>query len=514
MNTQLQEKLADLPLSPGIYMYRADDGEIVYVGKAARLRSRVRQYFQSSRLQDTKTDALVAEIADVEWIETESEIDALFLESEMVKRYMPRYNVLLRDDKSETFVRVDMKSPWPTVTLTRTPGDDGAEYIGPFYNSYPVRKALRYLRRAFPYFTKPPKDSDSRLEQQIGLVPRRGGEQAMREYKANLRQLIRYIKGERKSLVRQLESDMKKAAKEQNFEEAARLRNQLHHMNELQRRVMFGDSEHLDIAKDVALSDLAQLLAIDEPLKRIECIDVSHHSGDAVVAALVVFVNGASSRSDYRKFRLSDRNDDYANIASVITRRFSVKNLQQWPKPQLLIVDGGKGQLSSALGAVKALGIDLPIVGIAKNEEVIIAPASAMNDYLARGEERDEIDLVTESDYVSINLHPGQINAGGHSRNLRAGTKVHRYSEVTKLIQRIRDESHRFAISYHHTVSGRSVQSSKLMDIPGVGSATQRKLLKALGSLRGVKLASEAELTVVVGKKKANAIKAHLGDAT
>lgn len=511
MNAKLQAKLADLPMKPGVYMYRSETGEIIYIGKAARLRNRVRQYFQASRLRDAKTDALVAEISELDWIETDSEIDALFLESEMVKRYLPRYNVLLRDDKAETFVRVDMQSPWPTVTLTRSPGDDGAEYVGPFYNSYSVRKALRYLRRAFPYFTRLPKDTDSRLERQIGLVPSRDGPLAMKAYKKDLRQLIRYIKGERKALVKQLEADMKRAADSQQFEEAARLRNQLRYMSDLQQRVMFGDSEYLDISKDIALTDLAKLLGIGEELRRIECVDISHHSGSGTVAALVVFVNGVSSRSDYRKFRLSDRNDDYANMADTLMRRFSVNNLQKWPLPQLLIVDGGKGQLSAALAAAKQAGVELPIIGLTKDREEIIVASAELSDLVNQAAKAGHLVVTKTGDYIAINLNPGGRKSSGHARNIRSNGQPSLYSEVTKLLQRIRDEAHRFAINYHHTVQAKSTRSGKLLSIPGVGPATQRKLMQTFGSASGVAKATLAELAVVVGENKARTIKDHLG---
>src|SRR5680860_1320533 len=150
-----QSQLKILPLSPGIYFHKDKNGEIIYIGKAAMLRNRVKQYFQNTRDMDAKTRALVAEIADTDWIQTESEIDALFLEAEMVKRYMPRFNILLRDDKSLIFLRIDMKNDWPYVSFTRNPADDKADYFGPFYNGFAVKKALRYLRRVFPYYTKP-----------------------------------------------------------------------------------------------------------------------------------------------------------------------------------------------------------------------------------------------------------------------------------------------------------------------------------------------------------------------
>ena len=225
MNSALESKLKTLPRSPGVYFHKSADGEVIYVGKAAVLRNRVRQYFQDSRARDNKTMALVAEIADTDWIETESEVDALFLESEMVKRYMPRYNVLLRDDKSQSYVRIDMKSEWPVVSFTRNPADDGAEYYGPFYNGYALKKALRYLRRIFPYLTRERRPGQSKLDEDLGLSPRLSdGPDA---YKANLRKLISYIKGNRKTIAAELERDMKTAAGLHDFETAANLRNKL-----------------------------------------------------------------------------------------------------------------------------------------------------------------------------------------------------------------------------------------------------------------------------------------------
>ena len=198
MNATLYAKLKTLPRSPGVYFHKSASGEVIYVGKAAVLRNRVRQYFQDSRGRDNKTMALVAEIHDTDWIETESEVDALFLESEMIKRYMPRYNVLLRDDKSQTFVRINMKSQWPVVSLTRNPADDGADYYGPFYNGFALKKALRYLRPIFPYLTHERRPGQSKLDEDLGLSPKvSDGPQA---YKANLRTLISYIKGNRKAI--------------------------------------------------------------------------------------------------------------------------------------------------------------------------------------------------------------------------------------------------------------------------------------------------------------------------
>ncbi|MEO7904833.1 MAG: UvrB/UvrC motif-containing protein, partial [Candidatus Saccharimonadales bacterium] len=276
MNDRLADKLKSLPRSSGVYFHKDKSGQVIYVGKAAVLKNRVRQYFQSKRDMDVKTLALVAEIDDTDWIETESEVDALFLESEMVKRYMPRFNILLRDDKSQSYIRIDMNSVWPYVCFTRNPADDGAEYFGPYFNGYALKKALRYLRKTFPYYTKQPTvGARPSLDAHLGLEPMG---MTSDEYHAQLRKLVSYIKGHRVQLVRELERDMKTAAGLHDFERAATLRNRLHNLRELQRRIMFGDREFLDISKDKALGQLVDLFGLAKVPARIEGYDISHMS--------------------------------------------------------------------------------------------------------------------------------------------------------------------------------------------------------------------------------------------
>lgn len=516
MNARLKAKLQTLPSSPGVYFHKDTNGEIIYVGKAAVLKNRVRQYFQDSRGRDNKTMALVAEIEDTVWVETDSEIDALFLESEMVKRYMPRYNVLLRDDKSQLFVRIDMKSQWPTVTFTRNPSGDGAEYFGPFYNGHELKKALRYLRRVFPYFIREPSSRDSQLEAQIGLNPdTREGSVA---YKQTLRKLISYIKGNRKTLARELEAEMKLAAKQQQFEEAVRLRNRLRAMNELTRRIMFGDQEFLDISKDKALRDLSMILGLDGTLRRIEAYDISHHDGQNVVASMVVFTNGVSDRSEYRKFKMMRQtNDDTGNIYDTLLRRLGPKNIKSWGEPDLLLIDGGKGQLTAAVRAQMERGTAYPVISIAKrNEEIIVAKQGSNVSTGAIRELQihptDGVAVYDDGEFFTINLHVGRTNAGSHSKNLRGGSTMSPYDDVVRLFQRLRDESHRFAISYHSTLKRAKQTASVLDSIPGIGPKTRQKLLRAFGSLAGVKRASVEQLSELVGKHKAERLHQELGE--
>lgn len=491
MKEVLKEKLKQLPISPGVYFHKSKTGEIIYVGKAAVLRNRVRQYFQNSRDMDIKTKALVEEIFDTDWVETESEIDALFLESEMVKRYMPRYNVLLRDDKSQTFVRIDMNSEWPTVSFTRNPLDDGASYFGPYCNGYAIKKAMRFLRRVFPYYTKKPKTGvRPDLDSHIGLSPKPGTNSA--EYKSNLRSLIKYIKGGRRQIVDQIEKAMKKAAASQDFEAAVELRNRLSDLRSLQQKIMFGDKEFLDISKDRALSDLKELLGLPKLPARIEGFDISHMSGRNVVASMVVFTNGVSDRANYRKFKTrEERNDDFKNMNETISRRLSEKNIKDWGLPDLILIDGGKGQLDSATSARDERGVKIPFIGLAKREEQIVIKLDSSLVTLNH-EKLAAVDgyLTKSKGFILINLP--------HS------------SDIVKLLQRVRDESHRFAVSYHSVLKRADKKGSSLDDIPGIGPATSKKLIKKFGSLRGVKSASIEEVSLVIGESKARLVAQYL----
>ncbi|MDB5165795.1 MAG: putative excinuclease subunit domain protein [Candidatus Saccharibacteria bacterium] len=491
MNTALEAKLKDLPRTPGVYFHKNASGEIIYVGKAAMLRNRVRQYFQSTRDMDVKTRALVAEIHDTDWVETESEIDALFLESEMVKRYMPRFNILLRDDKSQLFVRIDMNNEWPYVCFTRNPADDGADYYGPYYNGYAVKKAFRYLRKVFPYYTKPPKDHHADLDVHLGLSP--SPLLTSEEYKTILRKLVRYLKGGRKALAIELEKEMRLAARLHDFEAAADLRNKLSNLRELQRRIMFGDKEFLDISKDKALSDLKELLGLSKISARIEGYDISHMSGTNVVASQVVFINGTSSRSDYRKYKTKiEHNDDFYNMNETITRRLSDKNLKAWGMPDLMLIDGGKGQLDAALKAREMRGVsDLPFIGLAKREEQIVIDHERSGVTLNKEKLQQLEGYATHSDaFTLVNLP--------HS------------SHIVKLLQRIRDESHRFAVSYHTVLKRNKQTASSLEEIPGIGPATRRKLIKTFGSLRNVNTASMDDLVAAVGAVRAQTLSKYL----
>ncbi|HZJ34718.1 MAG TPA: excinuclease ABC subunit UvrC [Candidatus Angelobacter sp.] len=508
-----QSRLKTLPLSPGVYFHKDKNGEIIYIGKAAILKNRVKQYFQNTRDMDAKTRALVAEIADTDWVQTESEIDALFLEAEMVKRYMPRYNILLRDDKSLIFVRIDMNNQWPFVSFTRNPSDDGADYFGPYYNSFAVKKALRYLRRVFSYYTKFPGLNPGKnkpdLDAHLGLSP---VDMKSDEYKANLRGLISYIKGNRKKLLADLERDMKIAAKKHDFELAAIIRNKIHNLRELQQRIMFGDKEFLDISKDKALADLKDLLGLAKIPARIEGYDISHMSGTNVVASMVVFTNGVSDREQYRKFKTRiEHNNDFYNMNETITRRLSQKNLKNWGKPDLVLIDGGKGQLDATLRARDKCGQeDIPFIGMAKKFEQIII-TNPKKHTITPNQTFRGLSLENRKCVVILNLKKleelnGYVIDSGYFSIINLPNSTH----IIKLLQRVRDESHRFAISYHTVLKRVKQTSSSLDKISGIGPKTRSKLIRKFGSIRGLKNASESEIAAIIGPSKTRLVLTHL----
>jgi len=496
MNDLLERKLKELPAQPGVYFHKDKTGQIIYVGKAAVLRNRVRQYFQKSRGRDPKTEALVADIADLDWMVVDSELEALFLEAEMIRRYMPRYNILLRDDKAMSYIRIDYDSDYPTVGTTRRPLDDGARYFGPYFSTVAVRQSLKLLRRAFPFASsRIAGQKRANLHYHLGLDPGlEEGKTSLSDYRANLRKLIAIIEGKRKTIERELERDMKRAAKAADFERAAKLRNQLFALRGLDKQVIFSDKEFLDISKDHALSELVNLLSIDKFPRRIEGYDISHQQGSDVVASMVVFTNGVSDKAQYRKFKTRlDHNNDFYNMNETIKRRLSDKNRKAWGLPNLVLIDGGKGQLDAAIQARDEQGCpNIPFIGLAKREEQIAIQKDKSNVTLNKLSLQQMGGFASESDdFILVNLP--------HNTNL------------VKLLQRIRDESHRFAVSYHSVLKTKRQTASLLDDIPGVGPATRKKLLRTFGSMRGVAQADENELIKVLGPTKAAVVAQYLG---
>ena len=412
----MKQKLKELPAAPGVYFHKNTAGEIIYVGKAAVLKNRVRQYFQNPANRDVKTAALVAEIADTDWIVVDTEMDALFLESEMIKRYMPKWNILLRDDKTVSYVRIPMKLEVPDISFTRNPVDDGATYVGPFYGKLAVEKAVRNLRRIFPYYNKPYTGRKT-LDTDLGLTPGiEIGKCTPEDYKRNLKKLIRYLEGGREKLLKELEKTMREASSRGDFELAAEARDQLFGLKELKKKIVFSDKEFLDISSDQALLGLQKMLGLEKPPRRIEGYDISHQSGTNTVGSMVVFINGASARNEYRKFKIrTSKNDDLKSMTEVLTRRLKHK---EWEYPDLIVLDGGINQVRAILPIVAPYNI--PVIG------------------------RDKSGDHSKSSGVKI-IYDGKIMPLNPS------------SHIARLIARIDEESHRFAITYHSLLKRKSM---------------------------------------------------------
>ncbi len=377
----------------------------------------------------------------------------------------------------------------------RRPLDDNAEYFGPYYSSAVVKKALKYLRRVFPFDWRRPVAGQKRasLDYHIGLSPGiEQGKTSIEEYRANLRRLSRYLSGERVALKRELEKDMKRAAKSQQFEEAAVLRNRLRALDGLQKQIVFSDREFMDLSKDQGLFELTQLLSLSQVPRRIEGFDISHMSGTDTVASMVVFVNGIPDKSAYRKFKMRiPGNDDFAHMNEALTRRTSEKNRKAWGLPSIFLIDGGKGQLAAAQKALADADILLPAIGLAKQEEQIVIAKAWESTVLDMSYAKKLRATVQESDdFLLVN--------------------VPHDSHIVKLLQRIRDESHRFAVSYHSTLKVKRQRSSLLDTIPTIGPSTKKKLLRTFGSIKGIEQARDIELQKLIGEKKATILRQYL----
>ncbi|MEX2006843.1 MAG: excinuclease ABC subunit UvrC [Candidatus Saccharimonadales bacterium] len=493
MQSRLKSKLAKLPASPGVYFYKDKTGEIIYIGKAANLKNRVKQYFQKNHTGDPKTKVLISEIADLDFTPVETEADALFLEAELVRRYLPRFNILLRDDKSQLYIRIDINSDYPTVKLVRRPLDDGAKYFGPYESSFAIKRALRYLRRAFPYAeNRPVAQKRVSLHYHLGLDPGlEEGKTSLEAYRTNLRKLMQYLSGRRKGLVREIEREMKKAAKAQDFEKAAIARNQLAALQQLSRQILFSDREIAAASYDKALVEIMNLLDLPKPPRRIEGFDISHMQGTDTAASMVVFINGLPDKTAYRKFKMRYKaNDDFAHMKETISRRLREINRQKWGLPDLVLIDGGKGQLAAALAARDECGLDFPMIGLAKREEEIILAKS-------------EVAGQTNSRFMALGAHAFETK--DFIRVILPAS-----SHLIKLLQRIRDESHRFALSYHSTLKRRRQTTSLLDEVLGVGPLTKKKLLRYFGSTRRIFAADPTDLVAILGPKKGADLSKHL----
>jgi excinuclease ABC subunit C len=599
----LRRRLAALPTSPGVYMYKNPAGEILYIGKAINLKNRVRSYFRRNG-QTTKIRQMVSQIADWDLIVTGSELEALVLECNLIKKHRPKYNVRLRDDKHYPYVKVSLNEAWPRVYITRRIARDGARYFGPFTDSRSVWKTLDLLNKLFPYRTchiqitgdLPRPCLQFHIHRCLGPCI---GAVSNDEYMAVMQQVVLFLEGKHEQILATLQGRMEEAAERMEFERAAIIRDQIRSVEKVTERQRVVDAAMKDqdvvafarangdacvevffirggkligredfllegtrdeeagqimssfvtqfyesaayvppeivlqnhvaeaevieswlrekrgghkvainvpsrgrgkklvdlVAQNAAevlaqmrakwladerktsaaLEQLAEQLDLEAPPARVECYDISNIQGTASVGSMVVFENGQPATSMYRRFQIKsvEGADDFASLQEVLRRRFGragqsdqAENVAKgWTKlPDLVIIDGGKGQLNAGLETMQKLGLErIPVVSLAKQNEEIFSPTSSEPILLPRD------------------------------------------SQALYLVQRIRDEAHRFALTYHRNVRGRRSIRSALDEIPGIGPKRKSALLKRFGSVRAIREATFDDLVATPGVDAATA---------
>ena len=481
----LERKLADLPTLPGVYYHLDGRQRIIYVGKAANLKARVRQYFQPGAAirADVRARNLRASIRDIQWTVTENALQALFLESEMIKRYQPKYNFLERNVLGESwvYVLIILKGPNPGLRLIRElSGGEEGEILGPYLDGRALRKALRYLRRSFPYSTHKLVPRSACLDYHIGLCP--GPETADFDPAAartDLRRLATCLKGRQSQLLARLKRQMVRLAKERAYEEAAKTRDQIQALENFRASLVFKDLDRLPaLGQDRALNDLRQLFNLKAFLQRIEAYDISHTGGSHVTASMVVALGGLLRPAEGRRFKAErSANDDFGQIRAVMRRRFGSRSLRE--HPDLILIDGGRGQVGSVLAVLDELGLSIPVLGLAKKkEEIIFVP--------------DRLVL----DGAKLDRLGGSLKEGKNFASLSLGLNT----DVVKFLQRLRDASHRSALGYHNYLRSKASTSSPLLGLPGIGPRTYKKLLGRFGSLAGVRRAGPDELAAVLNR--------------
>jgi len=598
----IAEKLTLLPDKPGVYLYYNEKGEIIYVGKARSLKNRVRSYFRAAAGQTAKVKALVSQIADLEYIVVDSEVEALILECNLIKEHRPRYNVDLKDDKTYPYIKITVQEEFPRLTVTRSKRPDGARYFGPYTNVGAMRETLRVLRRLFPLRTCSDTGFKNRTRPCLNAHIHRccapcTAEVSVEEYRKMIGEVLDFLEGRRDELLKRLKAEMEQAAGELKFEQAAELRDQLLIIDKVleQQKIVSAGQEDEDIfafaagseetcgqvffvrggkvtgrahffltaaaelepsqimaeflkryysqAQEVpgeillaespgdeteviqkwlktmrgkqvqikvprrgdklklvemvrqnaalllqerekmarqreargekALLELQEALELDTLPRRIECYDISNIQGTNSVGSMVVFEDGRPKTSEYRRFKIKTVNgpNDFRSLEEIISRRFraiprevqelgleasSKGKFARWP--DLVIIDGGKGQLSAVRKVMRELGVDsIPTFGLAKKEELLFHEGGSAPLELPRG------------------------------------------SAALYLLQQIRDEAHRFAITYHRQLRGKEAVKSVLDEIPGVGAARKRALLNRFGSVQRIREAPLEELAATEG---------------
>jgi excinuclease ABC subunit C len=425
-----KDKVKTFPTAPGVYLMKDSRGRVIYIGKARNLRNRAGSYFTSAAAADRRTAELVREIADIDFLEAATEVDALLMEARLVKDIQPRFNSALKDDKTFPYLQITVREDFPRVEFTRKPETSGVKLYGPFTSARKLRAAINALQRVFRFRTCPLdiEEGDERWRWfrpcLLASINRCTAPCNLRisrdEYRRDIDRLRLFLDGGRDKLLVEMQAEMKAAAKELLFEKAARLRDQLKALENLSLR---GDLEanaqpevfHIDPKKGVA--GLQRIFKLDAPPRVIEGVDIAHLGGGETVASLVQFIDGLPFKHGYKRYRIQtvEGVDDFAAIREVVARRLGRLRHEGESLPDILLIDGGKGQLNAAMEAMRSLEITPPFtISLAKQQEELFIP--------------------------------------GESESRR----LSRHSFALRLLQYVRDEAHRFAQHYHHILRRKS----------------------------------------------------------
>ena len=461
----------ELPRKSGVYLMKDRLGHVIYVGKAKDLRKRVGSYFQGSRKfiwAQPKIGAMVEMVREISYVETKNETEALLLEGKLIKEYKPRYNTDFTDDKQFLLVRVDLQNDLPKFRLCRNKKEDGAHYYGPFAQAGMLRSTLAEMRKKFGILLADAKPvrlgngryrlyDDARAEIFAGH-----NEPTLEEYRMRVEEACSFLEGRAKSWLAELREQMLRRAEAMDFEKAAELRDLSDALNKTigrNRRFTRNWPRAEDGGFD-SLERLAEKLGLDSPPATIECFDVSHVSGTFVVASMVRFRSGKPDKRAYRRFKVRafEGNDDFRAMEEVVGRRYARLHEKGEGFPDLVVVDGGAGQVSAALKAFLFLNLDAPpIIGLAKREETVVFP-----------DKRKELKLKARD-------------------------------PALRLLQRVRDEAHRFANQFNADLRSKKIRESILDDFPGLGKIRRAALRESFGSLERMRRASSEELEKVDG---------------
>ena len=453
---RLRAKLTEVPDRPGIYLFKDRHGKIIYVGKALSLKKRVASYFQTGRPSTDKTFRMMNDAEDLEWIVTGSEAEALLFECSTIKEEMPKYNVLLRDDKTYPSLRVTVDEKFPRLFVGRGPHEPGIQEIGPFTNAALLHQALNAIRRSIQFRTCRVLPKRACLDYHIGLCSAPcEGRISEEDYKENLSKVFRLMEGKKEEVLKELQQKMQAASRDRRYEEAAKLRDQIEGLLLLEvRRRQFVPAR--------ALADLQSVLRLPKLPRRIEGFDISNIYGREAVGSMVTFVDGRPFKDGYKRFKIKTVAgiDDYAMMQEVVRRRYTDLIETKAEPPDLVVIDGGTGHLASALEVLNELKLQVPTLGIAKEFEELFLPK--------RGE--------------PVLLPP--------------------QSKALQLVQRVRDEAHRFAIGYHRLLRGKRALASALDKVPGVGERRKQDLLIRFGSVENMRHAPLEDFLQVRGISK------------